>query len=62
MDYDGINKQSLTPSSLTGGGFFSQDYHHLLTVVTSSGSPFVLQDVDMRAGTDLPKNKQTPTQ
>lgn len=62
MDYDGINKQSLTPTALVRGGYFSQDYKHLLTVTTASDSSIVLQDVDMRAGTDLPKNKQTPTQ
>lgn len=62
MDYDGINKQALTPSLLTRGGFFSQDYRHLLTITSANDGSFVLQDVDMRAGTDLPKAKQTPTQ
>lgn len=62
MDYDGINKQALTPTLLSRGGFFSQDYRHLLTLTTASDGSFVVQDVDMRAGTDLPKSKQTPTQ
>jgi hypothetical protein len=58
MDYDGINKQLLTPTLLSHGGFFSQDYKHLLTVTSTAGGSIVLQDVDMRAGTDLPKSKQ----
>jgi len=58
MDYDGINKQLLTPTTLSRGGFFSQDYKHLLTISASSDGSPVLQDVDMRAGTDLPKAKQ----
>jgi hypothetical protein len=62
MDYDGINKQSLTPTTLANGGFFSQDYRHLLTTTTASDGSVVVQDVDMRAGADLPKNKQAPTQ
>jgi len=61
MDYDGINAQSLTPTLLSRGGFFSQDYRHLLTVTNSSDGSFIVQDVDMRAGTDLPRSKQ-PTQ
>jgi len=58
MDYDGINKQLLVPTDLSRGGFFSQDYKHLLTIASSADGAKVLQDVDMRAGTDLPKNKQ----
>ncbi len=55
MDYDGINKQILTDTNEPEGGLFSADYHHLLTTVTSPDGAIVLQDVDMRAGTDLPK-------
>ncbi|MBX4197222.1 PEGA domain-containing protein [Candidatus Saccharibacteria bacterium] len=58
MDYDGINKRAITPTLLNDGGFFSREYNHLLTVASGSDGSFVLQDVDMRAGTDLPKNKQ----
>jgi hypothetical protein len=59
MDYDGTNKQTLTASSLAVGGLFNTDYNHLLTITASAdGATSVLQDVDMRAGVDLPKNKQ----
>ena len=58
MDYDGINKRSVTPNLLNTGGFFSREYNHLLTVAQGSDGSFVLQDVDMRAGKDLPKNRQ----
>lgn len=59
MDYDGTNKQLVAGSLLTAGGLFSRDYNHLMVIAPSSdGSSFVLQDVDMRAGKDLPKNKQ----
>lgn len=56
MDYDGINKQLFVPTNNTAGGLFSSDYKHLLTTITASdGTSVVLQDVDMRAGADLPK-------
>lgn len=56
MDYDGTNKQLLTSTNLPEGGFFSGDYNHLLTLAPASkGSGIILQDVDMRAGSDLPK-------
>jgi len=59
MDYDGTNKQSITPTVLAEGGYFNRDYNHLLTLAPSdSATSFVLKDVDMRAGTDLPKSKQ----
>jgi hypothetical protein len=58
MDYDGINRQAVTPSLLGQGGFFSGNYNHLITVATGSDGAFSLQDVDMRAGNDLPKNRQ----
>lgn len=59
MDFDGTNKQLLTATAEPDGGLFSRDYNDLLTVSPSSdGSSFVLQDTDMRAGTDLPKSKQ----
>jgi hypothetical protein len=59
MDYDGTNKQLLSPTAEPNGGLFSRDYNDLLTIAPSSdGSSFVLQDTDMRAGSDLPKNKQ----
>jgi hypothetical protein len=56
MDYDGTNKQSLLPTALTFAGYFSGDYHHLLTIAqTEDKAAFVLRDIDMRAGNDLPK-------
>ncbi len=57
MDFDGKNKQVLTATDLGSGGLFSADYHHLLTTAPAAdGSANVsLQDVDMRAGVDLPK-------
>jgi hypothetical protein len=59
MDYDGANKQLLTPSADPAGALFSRDYNHMLVITASSdGSSFVLQDVDMRAGQDLPASKQ----
>jgi len=58
MDYDGTNKQLVAPTTLSEGGFFSRDYKHLLTVTSASDGSAVLQDVDMRAGADLPKGKQ----
>jgi hypothetical protein len=63
MDYDGTNKQLLTATSLPVGGLFDTEYNNLLTITPSSdGSSFLLQDTDMRAGTDLPKNKQPQQQ
>jgi hypothetical protein len=58
MDYDGINKRAVTPTLLSQGAYFSREYNHLLTVASTADGSIVLQDVDMRAGTDLPKNKQ----
>jgi hypothetical protein len=55
MDYDGINKQIITPTLLSQGGFFSGNYNHLLTLNKAADGSIVLQDVDMRAGIDLPK-------
>ncbi len=59
MDYDGINKQSIGTTALSNGGFFDRNYNNLLTLVPASdGTSFALKDIDMRAGTDLPKAKQ----
>ena len=55
MDYDNINQQSLVPTSLPSGGFFSRDYNQLFTTVPVAGGSFSLQVTDMRAGSDLPK-------
>ncbi|HSW78921.1 MAG TPA: PEGA domain-containing protein [Candidatus Babeliales bacterium] len=56
MDYDGTNIQQLTPSSLDSGPLFSRDFKHMLTIAASSSdSSIVLQNIDLRAGNDLPK-------
>lgn len=56
MDYDNINQQSLVPTSLPQGAFFSQDYNRLFTTIPAAGGTFSLQTTDMRAGSDLPKS------
>jgi len=59
MDYDGTNRQSLTPTDFSLGGFFSADYNHLLTSAPNTDSTaVVLENVDMRAGPDLPASTQ----
>jgi len=55
MDYDGTNKQLVADTNFTKGALFSANYRHLLTTApTADGSGVVLEDVDMRAGADLP--------
>jgi hypothetical protein len=58
MDYDGTNKQVISPTLLPQAGYFDRDYNNLLCVAQAGDGSIVLQDVDMRAGTDLPKIKQ----
>lgn len=56
MDYDGTNRQLLTDTNLASGGSFNTNFQHLLTLVPAAdGTSVTLQDVDMRAGVDLPK-------
>ncbi|MBX4190892.1 PEGA domain-containing protein [Candidatus Saccharibacteria bacterium] len=56
MDYDGTNRQLIADSVEPFGGLFSRDYDHLMVINPSQdGNSYVLQDVDMRAGKDLPK-------
>lgn len=56
-DYDGINQQLLLPTVETDGGYFSSDYNHLFTLTPLTDSTSVhLDNIDMRAGTDLPKS------
>jgi hypothetical protein len=56
VDYDGTNVQQLTNTSLASGPLFSRDYKHMLTIAASSpDSSIFLQDIDMRAGSDLPQ-------
>lgn len=56
MDYDSTNQQVIADTAMTNGGLFSRNYDHLLVLspAAENGS-FNLQDVDMRAGKDLPK-------
>ncbi len=57
MDYDGINQVSLTPTLFQTGGYFSGDYNQMITFAPTPGaSTAVLERVDLRAGSDLPKN------
>jgi hypothetical protein len=56
MDYDSTNQQNLVPTNTDEGGFFSRDYNQMYTIAPVTGnSNAALQRVDMRAGTDLPK-------
>jgi hypothetical protein len=58
MDYDGTNKLLLTASAEPDGALFSRDYNHMLVVSPSADGTFSLQDLDMRAGKDLPASQQ----
>lgn len=57
MDYDSANPQTLGPTLISMGGYFSNDYNQLYTLAAASGSTnVILEHIDMRAGVDLPKN------
>ena len=58
MDYDSTNQQSLLPTADPQGGLFSNDYNHLLTYNNLADGSFAVQNIDMRAGVDLPKTSQ----
>ncbi len=56
-DYDATNRQSLVPTLLPTGGYYSSDFNRLYTVATVTGSESkTLQTTEMRAGVDLPAN------
>ena len=56
MDYDSTNQQSLLPTTLTAGGYFSRDFNQLITTAPITGTDAVsLEFADMRTGSDLPK-------
>lgn len=56
MDYDATNQQALVPTVSNLGGFFDRDYKQMYTLAPVAGSKSViLERVDMRAGSDLPK-------
>lgn len=57
-DYDSTNQQMLVTTTYTQGGFFSRDYNHLFTFnPATDGNGVSLENIDMRAGVDLPKNQ-----
>jgi hypothetical protein len=59
MDYEGTNKQLIGDTADPSGGLFSRNYDHMLVIAQApDGGTYNLQDVDMRAGKDLPKSKQ----
>ncbi|HVO86331.1 MAG TPA: PEGA domain-containing protein [Candidatus Binatia bacterium] len=56
-DYDNTNVQLVTPTVYSGGGLFTSDYNQMITFAASpDSSEVILQRVDMRAGSDLPKD------
>lgn len=56
MDYDSLNQQTLTPSQVAKGGYFSRDYNqfYTLTPAAEAGVTSLIR-VDMRTGDDLPE-------
>ncbi|HET9850763.1 MAG TPA: PEGA domain-containing protein [Candidatus Saccharimonadales bacterium] len=57
FDYDYANPQMVTPSVYSGPAFFSANYQQMITfTAVPNSSGVTLERVDMRAGTDLPKN------
>lgn len=54
-DYDSTNQQVLVPTIYSRGGFFDRDYKHMVTLAGAADGSIALEDVDMRAGVDLPK-------
>lgn len=56
-DFDATNTQALGPTMLPNGGYFSGNYNRLFTLTAAaSGGGVALQNIDMRAGVDLPQN------
>lgn len=54
-DYDGTNQHLVTAATTEMGGYLSRDLHHLISLNTSATGTVELINIDMRAGTDLPK-------
>lgn len=55
-DYDGTNQQLFASTAESAGGYLSSDLNHLFTVgPADTTSVFHLENIDMRAGSDLPK-------
>jgi hypothetical protein len=57
-DYDSTNQQILVPTVYSRGAFFDRDYKQMVTTASAADGSIVLEDVDMRAGVDLPKSVQ----
>jgi hypothetical protein len=56
MDYDSTNQHAIVPTTTNAGAFFSRDYNQMYTLAPIDGSPNIQYErIDMRAGTDLPK-------
>ena len=56
MDYDSTNQQSLVPTSASAPAYFSRDYNQMYTLAPVAGNTGTsFERIDMRAGTDLPK-------
>jgi hypothetical protein len=56
MDYDSTNQHTLVPTATNIGAFFSRDYNQMYTLAPIAGTSNVSYErIDMRAGTDLPK-------
>jgi hypothetical protein len=57
MDYDATNQHVVVPTVSNLGGFFSRDYNQMYTLApgVAGGTTTSFERIDMRAGTDLPK-------
>lgn len=55
IDYDSLNSVTPAASAEAGGGYISRDLHHLLSIAADQSGGYQLVNIDMRAGTDLPK-------
>lgn len=56
FDYDSTNSHSLAPTVQPSGGYFNREYNQMFTLAPIAGSTgAILQRIDMRAGSDLPR-------
>lgn len=56
VDFDGTNPQQLVHTLFNQAGYFDRSFNHLFTLVATPGSGSVaLQNIELRAGVDLPK-------
>jgi len=55
FDYDGINQQTLVPTTLPTGAFFDRDYERFFSVpAPDAAGASELQATDLRVGSDIP--------